>query len=404
VANWFTRMFKSEKRSISYQDFWGSGGDVADIHSESIGTALRLAPVYAATRLLADTIASLPLQAYQNVHGARRKVPTPGLFGDPTSFGTVVEWVQRIMTSLTLRGNAWGYVTQFDEWGRPAQIEWLHPDDVSLYGQNRSLYRPQWYWLGRPLEPERVVHIPGYVLPGEILGISPITAYALTTETGILSQEFGRDWFRNGSVPSAVLETEQPVTQDNAKIIKSRFMAAANGREPVVLGAGTKYRPIAVNPAEAQYLETIKATANQIAAIYGVPPERIGGVPGGTLTYATREQSAIDLVTYSLRPYMVKLEATFNTLTPPDQYVKFNVDALTRADLQARYQAHHIALTDGWMSKDEVREIEDLPPLPDGLGTSYAPLIAGGNTVPVGEQPPKRVPSQRLRAVGDEND
>lgn len=403
MANWFTKMFRSEQRSISYQDFWGSGGDVADIHSESISTALRLAPVYAATRLLADTIASLPLQAYQKSGEAKRKIPTPGVFADPTSFGTEVEWVQRIMTSLTLRGNAWGYITEFDDFAYPAQIEWLHPDDVSLNGMNRSLERPRWYWLGRPLEPERVIHIPGYVLPGEVLGVSPIAAYALTTETGILSQEFGRDWFRNGSVPSGVLETDQPVTQENAKTVKSRFMAAASGREPVVLGAGTKYKPIAVNPSEAQYLETIKATANQIAAIYGVPPERIGGVPGGTLTYATREQSAIDLVTYSLRPYMVKLEAAFNRLTPPEQYVKFNVDALTRADLQARYQAHHLALTDGWMSKDEIREIEDLPPLPNGLGAGYAPLL--GEQTPPGQLPaPKKVPSQRLRAVGDEDD
>lgn len=378
--SWISRMFgRDEKRSISYQDVWGAGGSFNNIDSDSIGTALRLAPVYAATRLLADTVASLPLQAYQDRGGVKTKIPSPTLFGDPTDFGTIVEWVQRVMTSLTLRGNAWGYVTEFDRDGYPSHIEWLHPDDVSLYGWNRSLERPHWYWRGFHLEPERTVHIPGYVIPGEILGISPIQAYALTTETGILSQEFGRDWFRNGSVPSAVLETDHVVGQDDAKTLKSRFMIAASGREPVVLGAGVKYRAITVNPGEAQYLETIKATANQIAAIYGVPPERIGGVPGGNLTYATREQSAIDLATYSLRPYMVKLESTFNTLLPPGQSVKFNVDALTRADIDSRYNAHHLALSDGWMSKDEVRAIEDLPPLPNGEGAKYAPLPSANN-------------------------
>lgn len=392
MANWLTNMFRrgEQKRSISYQDFWGSGGETSAIQGDSINTALRLAPVYAATRLLADTIASLPLQAYVDTGGAKKRITSPTVFADPTDFGTIVEWVQRVVTSLTLRGNAWGYITQFDTNGLPLHIEWLHPDEVSLYGRNRSLERPQWYWLGRPLERERVIHIPGYVLPGEVLGISPIAAYALTTETGLLSQQFGRDWFLNGSVPAAVLETDQPVTQEDSKIIKSRFMAAASGREPVVLGAGTKYRAITINPAESQYLETIKATANQIAAIYGVPPERIGGTPGGNLTYATREQSAIDLVTYCLRPYIVKLEATFNKLTPAGQYVKFNVDALTRADLASRYAAHHIALTDGWMNKDEIRDIEDLSPLPDGLGTAYAPLPTAAIPAPkstIGEKP-----------------
>ena len=100
--------------------------------------------------------------------------------------------------------------------------------------------------LGRQLDPAAFVHIPGYTLPGKVKGLSPITAYKLTVETGLYAQRFGRDWFVNGSTPAAVLETEDEVTQEQAKVIKDRFKKAAKGREPVALGLGVTYKPISV--------------------------------------------------------------------------------------------------------------------------------------------------------------
>lgn len=384
----------ADQRAVTFQDLWGSAADVSAIRTKDIDSALTLAPVYSATRLLSESVASLPLQAYRRTGDVRRRIATPALFRDPTQFGTVFEWVQRAMTSLTLRGNAYGYVISFDADGFPRRVEWLHPDDVRI-ADNASTSRPQWWWQGRPVDAERMVHIPAYVLPGQVLGVSPIAAYALTTETGLLSQRFGRDWFRNGSVPSAVLETERPVDAEQARTIKERFRAAVSGREPVVLGAGTTYRPITVSPDESQFLDTMKMTTNQIAAIYGIPPEMIGGEPGGSLTYANVEQQAINFVTYTLRPYLTKLEAALSRLLPQPQYVKFNVDAIIRADLKTRYEAHNLALSDGWKSKDEVRELEDLPPLPDGQGAGYASTTTSE---------PVTVPRDWVRAVEPDPD
>ena len=205
-------------------------------------------------------------------------------------------------------------------------------------------------------------------------------AAILDLETGLFAQEFGRDWFGNGAIPSGIVKASGPVNEANSKVVKSRFTEAASGREVVVLGDGLDYQPITVPPEESQFLATMKATAGQVAAIYGVPPEMIGGETGASMTYQNVEQQQINFVTHSLRPYLLKLESALTTLLPRPQYLKYSVDALVRADMAARYAAHHLALTDGWKSKDEVRALEDLPPLPDRQGAGYAPLPGPGKT------------------------
>lgn len=388
-----------EQRAISFQDLWGSGADANAIRGNSIPNALTLAPVFAATRLIADAIASLPLQAFRKTGDQRQPVPTPALLSDPSMFGGGYEWVQRALVSLLLRGNAYGFVTQLDALGQPRQIEWLHPDEVSL-ADDRAVARPQWYWEGRQLAPwlgrdstGELLHIPWYTLPGRIRGLSPIQAFASTIETGILAQRFGRDWFQNGAVPSAVLETEQAVNQEQAQLLKERFRLAAGGREPVVLGAGSSYKPIAVPPEDSQFLETIRANASTIAAIYGIyPAELIGGDTKDSMTYANVEQQSLNLVMHTLRPYTTKLEQHLSRLLPRPQFARFNFDALLRADLKSRYESHAIALQQGFKTVDEVREIEDLPPLPE---SEESVLDPEAQAAPPGEGEAEVVPFPR---------
>jgi HK97 family phage portal protein len=361
---------RTEQRSISFQDLWGSGADVATVNAASMNVALTHAPVFAATRLISDTVASLPLQGYRQQGDARRQIKTPNLFLTPSIFGGPYEWVQRALTSLLLRGNAFGLITSLDNAGFPQQVEWLHPDDVTIK-DDRAVRRPEWLYLGRPVNPwlgrdsaGELLHIPWYVLPGQVLGLSPIRAFATTIESGIYTQQFGRDFMRDGAVPAAVLETDQAVSKEQADVIKGRFLQAARGRAPVVLGANTKYRQITVPPEESQFLESIKANATTIASIYGLRPERVGGESGDSMTYANVEQQAIaDL--QDMRPYITKLETHFSTLLPRPQYIRFNFDVLLRADTKTRYETHAIALTNKFETIDEVREIEDMEPLTD---------------------------------------
>ena len=369
---WWPFRRRTEQRAITYQDVWGSGRDTP-WRSGGIDMALTLVPVFAATRLLADSVASLPLQTFRQVDDIRLRVADPQMIAEPTGYGTVYDWVHRAVTSLALRGNAYGLVTGVARDGTPERIEWLHPDEVTLE-TDRTDVPPVWYHQGRRVDSSMFLHIPGYTLPGRVLGLSPVKAYRLTVETGLGAQQFGADWFAGGTTPAGVLETDQAVEKEQAEEIKRRFKQAASGRDTVVLGAGTTYKPISVPADESQFLATMKATAGQIASIYGIPPELIGGESGNSLTYANTEQQAINFVTYTLRPWLVRLEAAITRLLPAGQFVRFNIDSIIRADLKTRYEAHHLALFDGWMSRDEVRLLENRAPLPNGEGAKYPPL------------------------------
>lgn len=371
---WFRRA--EEKRSISFQDVWGSGGPTPQHVSQD--KALRLGAVYSAVRLLADNVASMPLKEYnETAQGSPQELRLSSLFKKPASHGTIFDWKHRAVVSLALRGNLFGIITSVDAGGYATQVEWVHPEDVSIE-DNLAIYNPVYYFRGRPIKAGtglgELLHIPGFTLPGQVMGISPIRAYAMTVETGLSAQEFGRDWFANGSTPSAVLETDQPLDAEKGAIAKDRFKQAASGRDVVALGAGLTYKPISVPAEESQFLETIKATASQIAHIYGIPPERIGGETGKSLTYSNVEQDSIDFVQFTLDPLLARLEEAFETLLPGRRYVRFNRDARIRTDVKTRYQVHRVSREIGLRNIDEIRALEDLPPLPNGEGQDYTPL------------------------------
>lgn len=359
-----------ERRALSYQDVFGRGSDTSTVREVQ---ALRLAAVFASVRLIGDGLSSLPLNEYREASdGSLIQVPPSLLLTNPTEFGTGFDWKFQCCASLALRGNLYGLPVQ-DAAGQITRIEWLHPDDVQLNGEDDVLWwrgrRPQWLVEGRPVDD--LVHVRGFLLPGRIIGLSPIAAFKTLIATGLEAQQYGHDWFKNGSVPAAVLETDQALRQSDAIAVKERFKLAVAGREPVALGRGVKYKPISVAANESQFLETIAATATTIAAIFGVPAEEVGGETGGTLTYNTDETRARRIQRVTLRPYMARIEEAVSALLLPGRVARFNADANLRAETLARYQAHEIALRNGWLNRDEVRAIEDKPPLPNGEGQEY---------------------------------
>ena len=365
-----------EPRALTYQDIFASGGDVGQRRGVDADAALTLVPVLAATRVLADGVASLPLQTFRGRGGYAERVPDPQFLPGRRQYmshnGTRYDWLHRVMTSLVLWGNAYGLIADRDRHGTPTEILWLDPAEVSLKDDDMAA-APEWRWEDRPVDAGDMVHIAGYTVPGRRLGLSPVGVLKQTIETGLYAAEFGRDWFENGSVPAAVLETQNPIQMPEAVSLKRRFQAAAKRREPVVLSNGLSYRPISVNADESQFLATLRLNATQIAAVYGIPPEMIGGESGNSLTYANVEQQTANFVTYTLRPWLVRIEQALSALLPRGLFLRFNADAIVRADLKTRYEAHAIAVNTGWLSRDEVREIEGRPPLPDGLGGFQLP-------------------------------
>lgn len=355
---------RPESRAISYGDVWSRGGDVSTLSSSSINSALRLAPVFASTRLLADQFAAAPLRAFRLApDGSKSKLAKqPMLFTTPNAATGLFAWKYQAITSCLLRGNTTGVITSLDTNGWPATVVWLNPDDVTIVEQ--SMRPPEFYYCGRELDPATVVHIPGYVVAGSVVGLSPLAAFKTVIETGLRAQDFGNDWFKNGAVPGGILRnTAQTISSETAAVARDRFKAATRGRELFVTGSDWDFMTLSVPADEARFIETLKLTATQIANVYGVPPERVGGETGSSMTYGNREQDSLDLVTFGLRPWLVRFEETLTTLLPRPQYAKFNIDAIVRADLETRMRSHAIALAAGIETNNEARDVEDRPPL-----------------------------------------
>lgn len=345
--------------------------------SVSAEQALGLVPVFAAVRLLASQVASLPLQGYRKAGDTRARMGLPSLFVKPSVQGTLYDWLHRCVTSLALRGNAYGLITQRDQYQYPTMIEWLHPDDVRCDDQMPSgpgsFAQPTWYWQGRVIPTGDLVHIAWFTVAGRVQGLSPIGACAATIGTGISAQNYTSDWFDNGAVPPGEFRNkEKTVNQTEADVISARLNNAIRRRKPLVYGNDWEYKPISVSAHEARFVETLKMTATQVAAIYGIPPEMIGGEAGGPLTYNTVEQNSLNFLKFTLRPWLELLEGAFYPLTPKPQYVKFNIEGLLRSDLTTRMQSYQISRQIGLNSVNEIRALEDEPPIPNG--DDYTPL------------------------------
>lgn len=362
----FFRARDPEQRDISSLP-WSHGGDVPG--STSLEGSLALVPVYAAVRLIADSVSTLPLQAYRKTPGGRTPIPLPGVFDMPTNHGTRVDWIQRCMTSLLLRGNAYGLKVGAES-GAPRMIEWLHPDRVD--------YRDGvWSYLGREVPAVDMVHVPATVLPGSRLGVSPLGAARSMIQSGEATQRFMREWYANRAVPGLVAtNSEKTLTSDEASKVKERLTATMRAGEAFVTGKDWQIDVMKLSADDAGFVVSSKLTATQVAALYGVPPEMIGGEAGGSLTYSTLEQNQINYVTYSLQPWLVRLEHAFSALLPRPQYVKFNVDALIRPDTKARHEVAQIARTIGLASINELRAREDAAPIEGG--DDYTPLAQMG--------------------------
>lgn len=375
-----------EQRSITSVP-WSHGGGGTGGGSVSVERVLRLAPVYAAGRILASNIAAAPLRQFREVGGSVQQLPLASLFASPSTQGNFNDWIWRAILSMVYRGNAVGYVTARDYLGYPTMVEWLPMDWVQVidsmpYGPG-SFVNPIWYVLGNEVDATDIVHIPWFTLPGKILGLSPIGAFASMATTNLAAQEYMEAWHATGGVPPGTFKNmTQTVDQADASVIKTRLMEAIRTRQPIVYGKDWDYSPITVPAYEAQFIATLKLGATQLAAIYGVPPELMGGETGGSMSYSSPEQREIELIQLTLLPWMSKLESHLSMLTPRGQFVKFDADSLIRLDPLTRWSIYEKQRLIGGANVDEIRNKENMPPLPDGKGQDYTPLpIQAGTSI-----------------------
>lgn len=356
-----------------------TGSTFASINLSRTESSLQKVAVHAATDLISSLGSTLPLDAYEGKGSSRREVALPKVLEDPSGegYGTG-DWVYQYLMSILLRGNTYGRVGARDRVGNPTQVVLYHPDEVQGWRDLKDGL-PRWRVCGEMVPADEMWHQRAYPMAGRLLGLSPVAHHATTIGLGIAATRFGIQWFEDGAHPSGMLTNDQALDAKQARTAKERFMSALRGsREPVVLGQGWKYQQIQVAPEESQFLETQKYTSAECARIYGPGmPEILGYETGGSMTYANVEQRSLDLLTYALDRWLVRTERMFTAMLPAGQYVKINRSALARTDLLTRFKAHALSLQNQWAVPNEVRDLEDQPPVPWGNDpiTTTAPKV-----------------------------
>lgn len=376
------RMLGVERRSDNQNPLAArqSGGFAGVAVSEQ--AALAVSTVFACVRLLSEDISMLPVDAIRDMAGRRAPVePSPSLLERPHPDMTRQEWLGRLLTSLFLRGNAYGRVLAVDRLGYPTAVLPIHPDHMSLRRDKQTgvlWYLPKGFDPTRAFPAGDVVHVKGLILAGADEGLSPVTYARRTLGLAIASEEYGASLFASGGNPSSILKVPQTLTKSQAEEMKDDWELAHSGpsRRPAVLSGGVDWAPVSLSPEDSQFLGTREWEATELCQWFGIDPPIVGILSKQSSWASSVEALHIKYVTHAVMPWVVRLETALAGLLPRGQFVKFNLAALLRADLATRYAAHATAIQWGFESPNEARELEDMERVP-GLDRYLTPLNMG---------------------------
>ena len=388
----------------AYRFFMGNSTSGKRVNERS---AMQMTAVYSCVRILSEAVAGLPLHLYQYTdkgsrlsatHTAREKaVDNPLYFllhDEPNTEMTSFVFRETLMTHLLLWGNAYSQIIRNGK-GEVMGLYPLMPDRMTVNRDEKGrLYYE--YMVSSDdtktlkdgtvrLSPYDVLHIPGLGFDG-LVGYSPIAMAKNAIGLAIAAEEYGSKFYANGATPSGILEYPGTVKEPD-KVRESwnaGFGGSSNAHKIAVLEEGMKYTPISISPNEAQFLETRKFQINEIARIFRVPPHMVGDLEKSS--FSNIEQQSLEFVKYTLEPWLVRWEqAMQRALIQQDDkskyFIKFNVDGLLRGDYQSRMQGYATARQNGWMSANDIRELENLDRIPaeDG-GDLY---LINGNMMPL---------------------
>lgn len=344
--------------------------------------------VFACVSLIADGVSTLPVDVFEKQKGRRVELPAPEVISKPSAWMSDVDFRRQILISWLIAGNFFGQAVARDRLFNPTQIEPIDPFSVTVK-ENPSTYRLEYHVGGKEIDPDQIIHWPGLLLPGHRVGVTPITYAAAQIGMGLNAQRFGQQYFVDGVKANGVISMPSAKgTPDQAREVKERFVESAQtAHEPVVLFGDTKYTPLNVSAADTQFLESANASGQDVARFFSVPAELIGLDSGSSLTYSNIESRSRHALQYTLNPWAVRLEKALSTLVARPAYVKCNRDAALAIDTTTRYNANSTGIRTGFLTVNEVRELEDRPPVDGGDVTLWPPYAFGqvGQDEPLGQ-------------------
>lgn len=351
-------------------------------------TSMQTTAVYACVRILAETLASLPLHTFRYTEGGKEKAIAHPLYyllhDEPNPEMTSFVFRETLMSHLLLWGNAFAQVIR-DGRGRVLALYPLLPDRMTV---DRTTNGELFYEYRKDtgsvfLRAEDVLHIPGLGFDG-LIGYSPIAMAKNAIGIAIATEEYGATFFANGANPGGVLE-HPGVVKDPKRVRDSWnavYQGSSNAHRIAVLEEGMKYQPIGIPPEQAQFIATRKFQLNEIARIFRIPPHMIGDLDKSS--FSNIEKQSLEFVKYTLDPWVVRWEQSlqrvlFSTKEKQEYFIRFNVDGLLRGDYQSRMNGYAVGRQNGWLSSNDIRELEDLNRIPAELGGDLY-LINGNMT------------------------
>ena len=361
-------------------------------------SAMQMSAVYACVRILAESVASLPLHFYQyNDTGGKEKAVNHPLYwllhDEPNPEMSSFSFRETLMTHLLLWGNAYAQIVRNGR-GEVIALYPLMPDRMVVDRDARGRIYYEYTrsdsdanTLGKKssviLSPEDVFHIPGLGFDG-LVGYSPIAMAKQAIGMGLACDEYGAAFYQNGAQPGGVLEHPN-VVKDPKRVRESWnaiYQGSRNAHRIAVLEEGMTYKPISISPEQAQFLETRKFQIDEIARIFRVPPHMIGDLEKSS--FSNIEQQSLEFVKYTLAPWISRWEQAIQRslllMSERTRYfARFNVEGLLRGDYQSRMNGYAVARQNGWMSANDIRELESLDLIPAEQGGDLY-LINGNMT------------------------
>ena len=403
---WFKSLFhsrdKPQNRTAGSAYTFLMGGSTSG-KAVTERSSMQMTAVYSCVRILAEAIAGLPLHLYRyKADGGKEKaidLPLYHLLHDePNPEMSSFVFRETLMTHLLLWGNAYAQIIRNGK-GEIIALYPLMPNKMTVErDEHGNLYYEYSHSSEEAntmkgntvrLKTTDVLHIPGLGFDG-LVGYSPIAMAKNAIGMAIACEEYGAKFFANGAAPGGVLE-HPGVIKDPQRVREAwqgQFGGSGNANKIAVLEEGMKYTPISISPEQAQFLETRKFQINEIARIFRVPPHMVGDLEKSS--FSNIEQQSLEFVKYTLDPWVIRWEQSLSRILftkdeKKELFFKFNVEGLLRGDYQSRMSGYATARQNGWMSANDIRELENLDRIPaeDGgdlylINGSMLPLINAG--------------------------
>ena len=370
----FNRLF--EQRNISYQTMWASG-DMVELNNlagtvVNNDTVFQVNAIFSGVSLISDLVSTLPVDCFVNRDGARFPFrPKPSWVDQPDVDLPRQAFYSSVVCSLLLDGNAFIRVYS-NRRGEVVNLVVLNPTSVSIV--RNGIGRLQFNVVGeeQPLTSDEILYIPDLLRPGQVRGVSRVTALKENFGLALALEKFAATFFGSGTNLAGVIEFPGNLTQEQADNLRSGFDSRHSGwsrsNRTGVLSGGAQFKPTMVSPEQSSLIDTRRFAVEDVARALNIPPHLLG-LPG-TMAYASVEENNRAFLTSTIQPMVAKIESAISPLmrrSPGGEnaYVKFNMDALLRANIQARTAAYSTGLQAGYLTINDVRRMDDMLPVED---------------------------------------